>query len=260
MPLARGTRCCARCSPRCRAARARGWCLPRRRCRCRCSTRAPRPIRRTRCSAPCARRRSSRSTSPPARWCAAGPRVRATLVRLAERRHVLFIVLHHILADGWSMSLVAGELSAFYLAGLRGKPARLPALNWQYADYAAWQHAEERDAETGLRHWLAHLAGAAADVTLAPDRPRPRARDFAGAGVEFAVEDATARALEALARRHGATLFMVMIGGYAQLLAQLAGRSEIVVGTPAANRELLDTEPLIGLFANTLALRFDLAG
>ncbi|MCW5231575.1 hypothetical protein D8B34_24555 [Verminephrobacter eiseniae] len=191
---------------------------------------------------------------------AAGPLVRATLFRLSERRHVLFIVLHHILADGWSMSLLAGELSAFYLAGLRGEPAALPTLQWQYADYAAWQHAEARDAETGLRYWLAHLAGAATDVTLAPDRPRPRARDFAGAGVEFTVEGAIARALEALARRHGATVFMVMIGAYVRLLTRLAGRSEIVVGTPAANRELLDTEPLIGLFGNTLALRFDLAG
>ncbi|HEU0300401.1 MAG TPA: condensation domain-containing protein, partial [Longimicrobium sp.] len=191
-----------------------------------------------------------------------GPLVRGRLVRLAEDEHVLLVTMHHIVSDGWSMGVLADELSALYAAFVRGEGDPLPELAVQYAEYAAWQRRWV-DGEVMRRDaafWRQALAGAPALLELPADRPRPPQQDHAGAVVPVAFDAELSAAVRALGRRHGTTPFMTVLAGWAALLGRLAGQDDVVVGTPAANRPRTELEGLIGLFLNTLALRADLSG
>ncbi|HYH82722.1 MAG TPA: condensation domain-containing protein, partial [Longimicrobium sp.] len=191
-----------------------------------------------------------------------GPLVRGRLIRLAADDHVLLITMHHIVSDGWSMGVLFGELSALYAAHARGREADLPELPVQYADYAAWQRGwiEGELLERQASHWERALAGAPELLELPTDRARPRKQDFAGDSVDVELDEALTAALKALSRRHGATLFMTLLAGWATVLARLSGQDDVVVGTPSANRGRREIEELIGFFVNTLALRVDLSG
>ena len=191
-----------------------------------------------------------------------GPLARGRLLRLAQDEHVLLVTLHHIVADGWSIGVLLRELGTLYEAFAAGRPDPLAPLAVQYADYAAWQRrwldgpAQERLAA----YWKGALDGAPALLELPTDRPRPARQDFRGATVRCTLPaDLTAR-LRDLGRRHGTTLFMTLLAGWATLLARLAGQDEVVVGTPSANRGRAETEDLIGFFVSTLALRVNVAG
>ena len=191
-----------------------------------------------------------------------GPLIRGRLVRVGEREHVLLITLHHIVSDDWSMDVLTRELSVLYSAYSRNQPDPLPPLPIQYADFAVWQ-----------RHWLAGevlqsqsdywrriLADAPAVLELPVDRRRPSQQDYHGGYVPLELNaDLTAR-LKALGQRHGATLFMTVLAGWAALLSRLSGQTDLVIGVPAANRGRAELEPLIGFFVNTLALRLDFTG
>ncbi|MGW1811458.1 amino acid adenylation domain-containing protein [Streptomyces sp. NPDC002078] len=199
---------------------------------------------------------------------ARGPMLRLVLVSLSAPEHVLLLTFHHIVADGWSMGVLLDELTAGYSAALQDSdesgPRRqeLPDLSVQYADYALWQ----RDAlnEAGLRqhldYWHEKLRGIPPLLALPTDRPRPQTLRYEGAAHAFTVPEPVSRAVDALARRLGATPFMVLLAAFQVVLARYSGSDDIVVGTPVANRPLPETEPMIGLFANTLALRTDLSG
>ncbi|HEX5868975.1 MAG TPA: condensation domain-containing protein, partial [Longimicrobium sp.] len=191
-----------------------------------------------------------------------GPVVRGRLIRMAGDDHVLLITLHHIASDGWSVDVLVNELSVLYAAFAAGRPDPLPELPVQYADYAAWQRRWlDRDVlQTQVDYWKRALAGAPELLELPTDRPRPAEQDFTGAvaGVRFDAE--LSASLKALSRRHGTTLFMTMLAGWAATLARLSGQTDVVVGTPSANRGQRETEGLIGFFVNTLALRVDLGG
>jgi amino acid adenylation domain-containing protein len=170
--------------------------------------------------------------------------------------------MHHIVSDGWSMGLFIQELSALYGAFSRGEADPLPPLPVQYADYAAWQRRwvdgdvlrEQAD------FWKRSLEGAPELLELPTDRARPAQQDFAGATAELELDEELTAGLRALGRRHGATLFMTLLAGWAVVLARLSGQDDVVVGTPAANRGRSEIEGLIGFFINTLALRVDLSG
>ncbi|MBW8849124.1 MAG: non-ribosomal peptide synthetase, partial [Burkholderiales bacterium] len=142
-----------------------------------------------------------------------------------------------------------------------GLPDPLPALPIQYADFAAWQHRWISGAllQRQLEFWRAHLHGAPALLELPTDRPRPPVQDHAGATLDFALSPALSAQLKALAQRHGCTLFMTLLAAWATLLARLTGQSEVVIGSPTANRHRTELEPLIGFFVNTQALRIDLS-
>ena len=187
-----------------------------------------------------------------------GPVLRTSLLRLARGEHVLLLALHHVAADGWSLAIFVRELSELYDAAAAGRPARLPELPVQYADFAAWQRGwlagEALAAE--VEHWRRALAGAPPLLELPPDRPRPAVQSLRGARRSILLEQRLAAALEGLARRHGATLYMVLAAGWAALLARLSGAEDLCVGTPVANRHRPELEGLIGCFANTLVLRF----
>jgi amino acid adenylation domain-containing protein len=191
-----------------------------------------------------------------------GPLVRGRLLRLAADDHVLLLTMHHVVADGWSMGVLVGELGRLYGAFRAGGADPLPALPVQYADYAAWQRrwVEERVLERQASYWTRTLAGAPPVLELPADRPRPRRQDHAGARLPVALDEALAAGLGALGRRHGTTLFMTLLAGWAATLARLSGQEEVVVGTPTANRGRREIEGVIGFFVNTLALRVDLAG
>jgi amino acid adenylation domain-containing protein len=181
-----------------------------------------------------------------------GPVFRTALARVSERDHVLVLLLHHIVADGWSMGVLAQELRDHY-AGIR--PAALPV---QFGDVAAWQAATSDEA--GLAFWRHALDGMPHVVELPADRPRPLTRDIAGAKTPVHVPATTAGKLAALGAEHGASLFMTVLAAFEVLIGRYTALRDFAVGTPVSGRTHPQTEPLVGHFVNTVPLRADLTG
>ncbi|KGV18897.1 D-alanine--poly(phosphoribitol) ligase, subunit 1 [Burkholderia pseudomallei TSV 43] len=193
---------------------------------------------------------------------ARGPLVRGALVREADDVHTLCVTIHHIVSDGWSIDVFCRELSELYRAFAGGQPDPLPPLPVQYADYAAWQQRGIGGAalHAQAEYWRDALAGAPTLLELPTDRPRPPQPDYAGATVGLALDAPLTAGLRALARRHGATLFMTVLAAWSVLLSRLSRQTDVVIGTPSANRGHAQIEGLIGFFVNTIALRVDLDG
>jgi amino acid adenylation domain-containing protein len=193
---------------------------------------------------------------------AQGPLVRARLLRLADNEHALVLMLHHIVADGWSVGVLFRELGTLYDAFSQGLPSPLPQPSIQYADYAATQREWLQGAvlERELDYWRGRFRPMPAPLRLPADRPRPPVPTHVGARVHFRLSPPVRERLEELSRGQGATLFMTLLAGFKVLLAQSSGQEDIVVGTPIAGRTRAETEGLIGCFVNTLALRTDLSG
>ncbi len=189
------------------------------------------------------------------------PPLRLALVRLSPQRHLLLWVLHHLVADGGSMAVLAREVAAAYHARTAGGP---PAgeLAVQYGDYARWQR-EWLAGDTlaaFLAPWKRRLEGLPEALTLPTDRPRPPMPGTRGGHLRIALPGRLLAALQQQGRRQGATLFMTLLGAFGALLARYAGEPDVVVGSPLANRVHSAFEDLIGLFANTLPLRLQAAG
>jgi amino acid adenylation domain-containing protein len=193
---------------------------------------------------------------------AAGPLVRASLLRLGEHEHVLLATMHHIVSDDWSLATLIGELSLLYRAFAAGLDDPLPPLAIQYADYAVWQRrwlaGDELQAQQA--YWQRTLRGAPALSELPLDRARPTVQDYDGQSLDVRFDARLSAQIKALARRHGTTVFNVMLAAWAALVGRLAGQDDVVIGTPVANRTRTEVEPLIGFFVNTLAMRIDLSG
>ena len=191
-----------------------------------------------------------------------GPLFRAALVRTADDEHVLQVNLHHVISDGWSIGVLWDELSALYAAFAEGRPSPLAGLPIQYADFAVWQRAwlsgEVEEAQLG--YWRRKLAGAPPLLELPTDRTRPAVQTYAGAAEALLLAGDDAQAVLALGRREGATLFMVLLAAMNVVFSRLSGQDDVVIGTPIAGRTRRETEGLIGLFLNSLALRTDLSG
>ncbi len=188
---------------------------------------------------------------------AAGPLIRARLLRVNAAEHIALVTLHHIISDGWSTGVLVRELSALY-AG-----RELAPLGIQYGDFAAWQRAwlSGEVLEAQLDYWREQLQGAPPVLELATDRARPAVQSFRGSHYRFQIPAEVAGELAELSRREGVTLFMVLLAAYQVLLSRYAGGQEdVVVGTPIANRQRTEVEALIGFFVNTLVLRTKLAG
>jgi hypothetical protein len=186
---------------------------------------------------------------------------RAALTRTQGAERLLLIVQHHIVSDGWSLALFAQELADGYNRARRGLPTPA-AAPVQYADYTLWQRrwlAEEK-LQRQANYWKDRLGGAPALLDLPTDRPRPAQQDHAGDLIECALAPELVQRLRALGDAADTTLFMTLLGAWAVLLARLSGRDDIVIGAPLAGRPQTELEPLIGLFANTVALRLDLSG
>ncbi|HEX8431868.1 MAG TPA: condensation domain-containing protein, partial [Longimicrobium sp.] len=189
---------------------------------------------------------------------ARGPLFRARLIRIAADDHLLLLTMHHVAADGWSMGVFFRELATLYAA----PDAELPPLPVQYADYAAWQNAllEDGVLEAQLGWWRRALDGAPGVLELPTDRPRPATPSRRSGCERITLPREVGDALRLLGRRRGATLFMTLLAAYQAVLARCSGQDDVVVGTPIAGRTRWETEGLIGLFVNTLALRGDISG
>jgi amino acid adenylation domain-containing protein len=187
--------------------------------------------------------------------------LRATLLRLAEQDHALLLTLHHVAADGWSLSLLWRELGTLYAAFSQGQPSPLPELPLRYADFAVWQRDWLRGdvLERQLAHWRERLCGLPT-LELPTDRPRPAVPSHAGDRVEIRLSPELADGLRALGQAEGTTLYMTLLAGFQTLLARYSGQEDFALGTPVANRNRRETEELIGFFVNTLVLRADLSG
>jgi amino acid adenylation domain-containing protein len=188
---------------------------------------------------------------------AAGPLVAARVLRIAEAEHVLLITVHHIVTDGLSMTVMWRELGELYGASSRGASPSLPPVPIQYADYAQWLRgwltADKLDEQVG--YWTRHLEDAPADLPLPYKGPRPATQTFRVGRVALALEPELATALRDLGHRHGATVFIVVLGALRALLARYCGQRDMCIGTTTANRDHHLLERLIGSFANTVVLR-----
>jgi amino acid adenylation domain-containing protein len=169
--------------------------------------------------------------------------------------------MHHIISDGWSMALFTSELTALYQAYISGKPSPLPELEIQYADFSLWQRTYIGDVlNEQLAYWEKQLADAPPLLTLPTDHPRPAVQSYRGDYLSFTLPKELTKSLKQLSQQQSCTLFMTLQAAFALLLSRYSGLDDILVGTPIANRQQKEIEPLIGFFVNTLVLRNDLSG
>ena len=178
------------------------------------------------------------------------------LMRLSGSEHLLGMVTHHIAFDGWSVGVTIRELMALYSAYCNGEPSPLPELPLQYADYAAWQRnwLQGEALERRLAWWRSTLANPPL-LELPTDFPRPPVPSGRGQRLSFALSEEMTERIRALGRSSGATIFMTLLAGFYGWLQRESGQDDLVAGTPVANRRQQETEPLVGFFVNTLALR-----
>jgi amino acid adenylation domain-containing protein len=191
-----------------------------------------------------------------------GPLFRATLFSRAVDTHILLLAMHHIIFDGWSQAIFIEELSTCYQAFFQDQQPSLPPLTIQYADFANWQRqwlVGER-LKQQVDYWQQQLAGAPALLPLPTDLPRPPIQRFRGASCSIHLSAELTEQLQSWSNQTGATLFMTLLSGFAILLARYSGQTDIVIGSPIANRTHSQIESLIGFFVNTLVLRLDLSG
>jgi hypothetical protein len=190
-----------------------------------------------------------------------GPLLRALLVRFALADHCLLVCLHNIVTDGWSIGVFERELAQAYRARIGGAAPDWTPLEIQYGDYAEYQrHLNRQLLADGLTYWRQRLAGELPALRLPTDRPRPQMRTFAGDQLDFTVSAELTAGIKKLCRDQGATLYMVLLTSFAALLCLCTGQDDILVGSPSANRDNPQIEPLIGMFINYLPLRVDTSG
>jgi amino acid adenylation domain-containing protein len=190
------------------------------------------------------------------------PLLRVCLLRFGEHDHLLLLTMHHIITDGWSMGVLIRETALLYDAFQRHEASPLPALPFQYADFAYWQREwlQGDVLRTRVDYWKKQLDGAPAILELPTDRVRPPLQTTNGASHATMLSQRLSSSLSELSRNADSTLFMTLLAAFQTLLYRYTNQPDIVIGTPIANRTRRDTEDLIGFFANTLVLRTDLSG
>lgn len=191
-----------------------------------------------------------------------GPLLRVHLLRLGEQEHLLFVTMHHIISDGWSLGVLTHELAVLYDAFAAGDSSPLPALPIQYGDYAQWQREWQHSAarQVQLTYWQQQLRAPLPVLALPARRSQAGALSFHTARQALAIPEALSAALTQLSRREGSTLFMTLLAAFKVLLHSYTGQADLRVGTLVANRQRQETEGLIGLFTNIVILRTDLGG
>lgn len=190
------------------------------------------------------------------------PLIRLKLFSLGNEKYSLLVIAHHTIADGWSLGVFLRELMAFYEANINGRTAKVPKLLIQYADYAHWQTTEKRKKflQSSISYWKEALGGELPILELPTDQQRASRQSFSGGTHRFVLSKELTEALEELSREEDVTLFMTLLTGFYILLHRYSGQDEILVGTPIANRNFPELEPLMGVFINTLVLRAQLSG
>jgi amino acid adenylation domain-containing protein len=190
------------------------------------------------------------------------PLVRWTLFRTGEDEHVLLVVEHHLVHDGWSFGVFLRDLVALYDAFSRGAPSPLPEPALQFGDFAAWQREWMRGEEAahGLDFWRRKLAGAPPVTALPTDFARPPRISFAGESLHVRLDPELAHAADAFSRTHGVTLYMTLLAAFHALIGRYTGQDDFVLGGGSAGRRLRESEELIGMIVNVIPLRADLGG
>ena len=190
------------------------------------------------------------------------PLIKAKLVRLYEQEHILLLTMHHIIFDGWSVSILFKELAVLYQAFLTDKPSPLLELPIQYADFAVWQKQQQQTEklESQLSYWKTQLGGKLPLLELPTDRRRPALYSFRGAKHSLLLPKNLLESLKALSFKENVTLFMTLLAAFQILLYRYTSEEDIIVGTPIAGRNRTETENLIGTFVNILVLRTQLDG
>ncbi|HZR48716.1 MAG TPA: condensation domain-containing protein, partial [Streptosporangiaceae bacterium] len=189
------------------------------------------------------------------------PLFRVRLLRLAPEDHVLWLTMHHMCADGWSVGLLLRELAEVYAGVLRGALPELPELAVQPGDLADWQIMRQREGalEEDLAYWEQRLRGAV-PVDLPADRPRPSLPSYRGDGLAYLMPLEVLEGARDVARRGGTTLFAVVVAALKAVLARWTGLDDIVIGTADSGRFRPELEPMVGCLINMMALRTDLSG
>ncbi len=193
---------------------------------------------------------------------ATGPLLRGVVYAVDDASHRVLLVAHHLICDGWSLQVILRDLSEAYRAVVTGLRAELPEPSLQFGDFAVWQRERlgNGDYQAGVEHWAQQLRGAPETVPLPLDRPRPAVRSTAGGRERFPLDATLRRRLAQVARTQGATPFIALFAGYAGLLGRLTGSEDLVVGFPVSCRDRPELQDLVGMLANTVALRVDLSG
>lgn len=191
-----------------------------------------------------------------------GPLFRTTLIQLSDAEFVILFTMHHIISDGWSVTVFVREMAALYQAFVNGQTSPLSELPIQYGDYAWWQRQwlQGEVLESHLNYWKERLADIPSILELPTDRPRPAVQRFNGSTISTTLSPELTQAVHQLSREEGVTPFMTLLAAFQTLLARYSRQDDICVGTPVANRNQLVTENLIGFFVNTLVMRGDLRG
>ncbi len=191
---------------------------------------------------------------------ARGPLFRTCLLRLSARQHLLCWTVHHMIWDGWSIRIFIQELLALYFSFAAGQPSPLPELTTDYADFAVWQRQPAQTAALGehIAYWKKQLGGAPATLELPTDRARGRKVGFNNAQSKVLLPRELERSLQALSRKEGVTLYMLLLAAMQVLLSRWAAQTDIVVGSPVARRTR-ETENIIGFFSGMLAMRVEVS-
>lgn len=186
-----------------------------------------------------------------------GPLLRAALFQVADRKWVFTYVMHHIVSDGWSMTILMNELMLFYNMHERNEDIPLAPLRIHYKDFAAWQQQQLTGAslQALTAYWLRQFEGTLPVLELPGDRPRPAVKTYHGGVVHKILDQQRSRGIKAISQELGGTLFMGLLATLNALLHRYTGQEDIIIGTPIAGREHIDLEDQIGAYVNTLALR-----
>ena len=190
------------------------------------------------------------------------PLLRLVLYKLSERHHLLLVMAHHTIADGWSLGIFLRELTNFYQAIASNQSIAPPELPIQYADFSHWQSSRMNDRHmvAEMSYWKNHLSGELPVLELPTDYARSARQSFSGGTYRFIFSSQLIKRLQHLSQQQNVTLFMTLLTGYYLTLHYYCGQDDIIVGTPVANRNVPELEELIGVFINTLALRINLSG
>jgi len=191
-----------------------------------------------------------------------GPLLKIVLLRLDDQEHVLLFTLHHIICDGWTVGVFVNELVALYPAFCNNKPSPLAELQFQYADFAAWQadYLQGDVLENQINYWKRQLGDFVEPTELPLDWPRRQNQSYRGSRQRFEIPESLTEKIRALTEQEGVTMFMLLLAGFQALLHRYTSQEKIVVGSNVANRNRSDIENMIGIFVNNLVLQTDLSG
>jgi aspartate racemase len=193
---------------------------------------------------------------------ARGPLLRASLLHMGAREHLLLLTIHHIIFDEWSLSVFLGELADLYRGARAAGPPPVPEPPLQYADYSVWQRERLREGvlEDDLLYWKQQLQGTPTESGLITGQPRPGVPSGRGYLHLFSFSQPLSASLKALSRREGVSLFTTLVAAFSTLLFRYGGQEDLHLGAVTAGRDRAETEDMIGIFINTLVLRTDLSG